>query len=96
MRKYSRLMCMTEAYGTVMKIDEANNFYTFQNGILLLTCDIIPGNNDLILPKQLEDIQAARDFPQYRHRWNSNEVSKGAYEIVTSSQTCETCCLNLI
>lgn len=26
MRKYSRLMCMTEAYGTVMKIDEANNF----------------------------------------------------------------------
>lgn len=31
------------------------------------------GNNDLILPKQLEDIQAARDFPQYRHRWNSNE-----------------------
>lgn len=33
MRKYSRLMCMTEAYGTVMKIDEANNFYTFQNGI---------------------------------------------------------------
>lgn len=35
MRKYSRLMCMTEAYGTVMKIDEANNFYTFQNGILL-------------------------------------------------------------
>lgn len=35
MRKYSRLMCMTEAYGTVMKIYEANNFYTFQNGILL-------------------------------------------------------------
>lgn len=35
MRKYSRLMCMTEAYGTVMNIDEANNFYTFQNGILL-------------------------------------------------------------
>lgn len=33
MRKYSRLMSMTEAYGTVMKIDEANNFYTFQNGI---------------------------------------------------------------
>lgn len=33
MRKYSRLMCMTEAYGTVIKIDEANNFYTFQNGI---------------------------------------------------------------
>lgn len=35
MRKYSRLMSMTEAYGTVMKIDEANIFYTFQDGILL-------------------------------------------------------------
>lgn len=30
MRKYSRLMCMTEAYGTVMKIDEANIFTPFK------------------------------------------------------------------
>ncbi|XP_048728854.1 calmodulin-binding transcription activator 1-like isoform X3 [Ostrea edulis] len=32
-----------------------------------------PGNKDWVLPKQLEDIRPARDFPQYRHRWNSNE-----------------------
>lgn len=29
MRKYSRLMCMIEVYGIVMKIDEVNNFYIF-------------------------------------------------------------------
>ncbi|XP_062592627.1 calmodulin-binding transcription activator 1-like [Saccostrea cucullata] len=32
-----------------------------------------PGNKEWVLPKQLEDIRPARDFPQYRHRWNTNE-----------------------
>lgn len=60
---------------------KANNF----NGLWLIDMHFFSGNNEWVLPKQLEDIQAARDFPQYRHRWNTNEVSRSSSLEIWSS-----------
>ena len=46
-----------------------------------------PDGEPIKLPESLESLPKSDHFPTQRHRWNTNEVPKGAWvEILGSSQ----------